>query len=311
MKVVVNHILPNYPDKIHVQWTVAQPIVERLENVVFSVERSGSPGGPWSTRASDIEEVFYTDLFRDGEDDVTEENLLSLGKQVWYRVNAHLEDGEVLTSAPMDNFRTLPTLFKQVQGVGLVPGAETPSPDPQTLFSPNPGMQKRLKLIQRAVQRRAVVNLQYFSGVYIVILKRKSFGVRCTKCFDQASKSVLISNCADCYGTGWEGGYYSALLSTAKIEESPLQAQTEQSSKTEIVQAQFELLDFPRLKKDDVIVEVDSNRRWIVSTIGERSLRRRRLTQHVSCSELSRTAVQYRIPVNTEELLESIHDDPF
>lgn len=304
MKLYIDHIFPDYPNKIRVQWDIEDPDSTLLNGVTFSVYRSGSPDGPWKLKSSSLTGVFYTDIFVDGPDDETEENLLSLSKQIWYRVEAYLSNGDTLESQPMDNFGTLPTLFNNVQGVGIVPGAQTNYPGPSTIFHPTKGLDNRLQMIQRAHQRRALINLQYFSGVHVAVLKRKSFGKRCTQCFDQATKTVTTSNCSNCYGTGWVGGYYTPMASKARVQEAPVQTQIEPSAKIEIIQSNIELMDFPRVKKDDLIIEADTNRRWIVGTINDRSLRRRRLTQQVNCKELSRTASQYSVPVDFNELVE-------
>lgn len=308
MKVKIRHILPHFPDRVYIQWGIEDPDPSRVEDVTFEIQRSGSPQGPWETRESNTSSVYYTDEYEDAHDDSEEEHLLSLSKQVWYRVVAHLENGDTLTSDPVNNFGTLPTIFKHVDGVGLVPEDNNNYPNPQNSFSPNPGMKKRLQMVQRVHQRNAIVNLQYFSGVYVAVLKRKKFGKRCPVCFDQASKTVTLSSCDTCYGTGWVGGYYSPIKCTAKINEAPLQSQIEKNGVTEIVQSQIELMDFPRLQEKDVIVELDSNRRWIVKRIGDRSLKRRRLTQQVTCRELSKTSSQYEVPVNKKSLRDVHHE---
>jgi len=307
MDVNILHILPQYPSQIHVQWNLKDPDPLRTAGIQFEVLRSGSPRGPWESRKTNISGVYYTDLFKDGPNDETEENLLALNREVWYTVRAHLADGEVLESAPVDNYGTLPTEFDHVDGVGLVASRDQSMADPQTIFSPQAGVSRRLQLIQRSIQRKAIIAIQFFSGVTVAILKRKHFGTRCTQCFDQAVKMVTLSNCKICYGTGWEGGYFEPILSYARIKESQPDIQSESSSKTIIVQSQVELLDFPRLEKEDIIVEVDNNKRWIVHSMGVRVLRRQRITQHATCRELERSASEYKVPVNRKTLTETTY----
>lgn len=304
MNLYIDHIFPDYPNKMKVQWDIEDPDSALLNGVTFTVYKSGSPEGPWEQKETNITDVYYTDTFEDGADDATEENLLSLDRQVWYRIEASLSNGDVLESQPKDNFGTLPTLFNNVPGVGIVPDAQTNYPGPSTIFHPTRGLNNRLQMIQRAHQRRALINLQYFSGVHVAVLKRKTFGTRCTTCFDQITKTVTLSNCSDCYGTGWLDGYYTPQSSKARVQEAPIQSQVEPSSEVEVVQGNIEMMDFPRLSKEDIIIEADTNRRWIVKTVGDRSLRRRRLTQQVTCRELSRTASQYSVPVDFDTLLE-------
>ena len=290
------------------QWSIEDPDTSRVGGVTFSVDRSGSPGGPWEVRAEGLDRVHFTDQFRDALDDTSEENLLALSREVWYRVRATLDDGTVLTSAPVDNYGTLPTVFSHVDSVGLVADRAQNMPDPQSSpFNPRNGLNGRLQLVQRAIQRRAIINLQFFSGVQFAVLKQKHFGKRCVVCFDPATKSILISACKNCYGTGWEGGFYEPILTVGKISEAPLQAQTEPMAQTEIVASTIELLDFPRLEKKDILIELDNNRRWIVDLVADRMLRRRRITQTVQCKELGRTAVAYNVPINRAALKEMLY----
>lgn len=308
MDVKILHILPEYPAKIHIQWALDDPDPLRTSGVLFEVLRSGSPRGPWESRAGALSGIYHTDEFKDGADDETEENLLALNREVWYKVRAYLSDSTVLESRPVDNYGTLPTEFKHVDGVGLVASRDQHMADPQTIFSPRAGVARRLQLIQRSIQRKAIIAIQFFSGVSVAVLKRRHFGVRCTHCFDQAVKMVTLSNCKNCYGTGWEGGYFDPILSYARVMDSPADIQSESSSKTMIVQSQIELLDFPRLEKGDIIVEVDNNKRWIVHSMGERVLRRQRISQHATCRELERSASEYLVPINRESLTETTYE---
>lgn len=62
------------------------------------------------------------------------------------------------------------------------------------------------------ITRKELVRLQAMRvGVQGHFLKVKTSGVRCPVCIDQNTDIVTDSNCPTCFGTKWDGGYYSAI----------------------------------------------------------------------------------------------------
>lgn len=297
MKPFICHVLPAYPDRITIQWDIQDLDPTRAAGVVFDILRSGSPGGEWITVGTAIDGVTFTDVFRDSIDGTSEENILSLQHEAWYRVDMRLQGGVVISSDPMDTRGVIPSHFKTNRPMGWMAREEQSSPLPDTPFTIFPKTERRLQLVQRSVQRRAAIALKHFSGVDVAVLKRRHFGKRCVRCYDPVSNAILMSRCDKCYGVGWEGGYFEPLLSTGRFLENPIQTQTEPGASAEVLSAMFEGLDFPSLVKDDIIIELDKNRRWVVNTTTDRTLRRRRITQHAQVTELSRTAEVYRVSI--------------
>lgn len=303
MGVEITRVQGLYRDKIAIQWSLTSVDSSRASGVLFDVQVSGTGTDPWDTIAENVDNVIYINTFEDAADNLTEENLLTLSKERWYRVKAYLSDGEILVSDPVDNYGTHASSYGHSKSLGVSADRNANHPNPQTIFSPKQGTKRRLVLIQRAIQRRRAIALEKYNGVDVAILKRRHYGERCSTCFDRASGMIMLSRCDECYGTGWEGGFYPSIKSVARFVEGTLNTQKDRSGNTEIRQSQLELLDFPRLEKDDIIVELDSGRRWVVAQESdEKHIRRRRLYQSFICNELNRDAVQYCIDINTEQL---------
>lgn len=298
MRVVVFHILPNYPNAVHVQWNLENVDPARIAGVTFNLQRSGSPRGEWETRAEGLTSVFHTDVWADGAvEGGEEENLLSVQREYWYRVQAVLADGEILTSHAMDNDGLAEPRVRHEDAVGLVVEDDQLYSDPNSPFTGSPRMRKRLQLIRRSQIRNALINLEKFSGANMAVLKRRHFGTRCSACTAPVIKEVLVSNCATCYGTGWVGGYFPPFQSTGRFIEAPVATNLETEGYTHMQRAQLSIINFPRLEKDDVVVELDTNRRWVVTSMSSRTLKRIMVTQDITVSELARTSVEYRVPV--------------
>lgn len=305
MRVVMSHVFPKYDTKeILVQWEVEDPDPARVVGVTFELQRSGSPRGEWEARATALDNVWYSDAIADDPDtpEQIEENLLSLNREFWYRVVATLTDGEQLTSLPMDNEGMVEPELLRVQPVGLHPRDEQTYPAPTTVFTGHPKLDKRLRLISRAVIRRAAIALRYFNGIEVAIFKRRHFGTRCS-CVDLKTKEILVSNCERCYGTGWEGGFYPAIPTLGRLMDAEPAINTETEGRTNVMRGRLSLINWPRIEKDDIIVELDSNRRWVVNGNDDVHFRRRKVTQAATCTELARTSVFYNLDPDAERLL--------
>jgi hypothetical protein len=311
MRVVMTHVLADYPKSVMVQWDIEAPDPGRVSGITFTLQRSGSPRGEWVDVATGLSTIYYVDTFEDDADDVAERNLYTLDREIWYRAVGLLTDGTELYAPPIDLTGVVEPVMSTDPVIGHTVTAEQTYPLPDTLFHPNPAIQSRLQLVQDAVHRRSVVALQEFTGVRIGVLKKRHFGTRCTACFEPVTKQVLYSNCTECYATGWVGGYFPAIGTLGRVMEGPLQTQTEEEGETEMRRAKIDTINFPHLIKHDILVELDSNRRWEVDTVEEPYLRRRRILQFCTCSELARTHPAYTVPVEQEALTEIFHATAF
>lgn len=315
MRVVMAHVFSKYDTKeILVQWEIEDPDPSQVSGITFEVQRSGSPRGEWETRATGLDTVWYSDAIADDPDEpeVVEENVLSLNREFWYRVVGTLSDGTKLVSLPMDNEGMVEPELLRVGPVGIHPRDEQTFPGPTTVFSAHPKIDKRLRLISRVVIRRAATALRYFNGIEIAVFKRRHFGRRCT-CVDLKTKEVLYSNCTDCYGTGWEGGFYPAIPTLGRLMDAEPAINTEVEGRTNVLRGRLSLINFPRIEKDDIIVELDSNRRWVVNGTDDTHWRRRKVIQASTCTELARTSVFYNLDPSAVTLLppeEEVYVEP-
>ena len=257
MKPDIKQVLPVYPDYIHVQWTV-----EDKEGAFLGADvlRSTSPAGPYDTIASDLDSstFFYTDY------DV---NLSGLSTKYWYILKAnstHNLDEYVLSTA------------KTVE------------------YTPEKGYRGR---IVRRARRDLGVILERLNGVRVIILKKKRFGPRCSKCFNPVTKDTIYSSCNTCYATSYEGGYHDPVYTFGKLDPVPVQPSLGASGTTEAAITGLTIADYPDVEYDDIVIESHTNRRFKVqrkvTTEGSRAVAH----QDLQISELSRDASEYLIPV--------------
>ena len=225
----------------------------------FSLLRSGSPEGPFDTVVSGL----MPSTFFFSDDSLVMSGLTS---KVWYVVQA------VPLTGAINSVLSLP-------------------------FSVSSNKYEAKNKILRKARRDLKITLSKLSGVRIVVLKRKRFGDRCTSCFNPVTKDVVTSRCSLCYGTGYEGGYHHGYPTWGKVDPPSVQEIFDRSGASEVSLFGITMPDCPLVELDDVIVEVDTNRRFVVKRKSSTESRGSVVHQDLHVSELSRSAVEYSIPV--------------
>ena len=244
---------------IFVQWTVtAAPNA----NVLFKLERSGSPEGPFEFVVDKLTTYHYFD--NDNETKATRENLnfLSLSRLVYYRVTATAGTETAFVVEPTGDY-----------------------------------LPRRQMLLRRKMHRDIRVGFK-FNSVPLIILKRRHWGLRCQVCFDALTKKVTNSRCTTCYGTGFEGGYFTPVRLDGRVSVENIQTQITDQDKVEVNHKTLTILDYPIVEADDIVAELRQNKRYIVVTATRTELRTVPVHQRVVLSELSTDSIEYRLIIN-------------
>lgn len=303
MKVIIEHIRPNYAGSIYVQWTLENPDASQTSALTFDVQRSGSAFGEWETVAQAVEGPVYEDVLEDSSSDVVEINISSFRREIWYRVIANLDNGVQQVSTPVDQMNNRATSYDHTPGVGIVPREDHTTAGRPNLFQANPAFRKRLQLVQRSILRKAAINLRLFSGIEMVLLKRRRFGPRCLTCYNGPTKQPLISKCKDCYGTGFQGGYWEPIIVSVLLRRNPTQMGVSIEGDVEVDVAQAHMLDFPRVEREDVLVNLDNRDIWVLTQPARLSaLKHRQVTQSWSCAKLDRNDGPYSVSLDLEKI---------
>ena len=273
MQVKITRTTPIYRDPystgVFLQWNVLDP--PDVGPFSFKIERSGSPEGPFELVLDNVTTFHFFDDLRHvpapPEGSVRENlNFLSLHRAIYYKVTGTI-GGE--TSFDI-----------QVTGDNLP---------------------TRQALLRRKIQRDIRVGFK-FSGIPLVILKRRHWGERCKDCFDQLTKRVTKSKCTTCFGTGFENGYFDPVRISGRIGVENIQTQITPQGKTDINQRALTTLDFPVFEEDDIIAELRQNRRYVITNISQTELRTVSVHQRSVLSELSRDSIEYRIVINPDHI---------
>jgi len=151
--------------------------------------------------------------------------------------------------------------------------------------------------IARKARRDLRVTLERLNGVKIAILKKKTSGKRCSYCYNEATKDTIISMCPKCYGTSYEGGYYDPVYTWGKLDPVAIQRSLGVSGTSETAITGLTIVDYPLVSPEDLVIELQTNRRFKVQRIMVSESSRVLVHQDLQVSELSRSSAEYLVPV--------------
>jgi len=264
MQVQITRTTPIYAPTpksgVFVQWLVSAPPAGAIS---FTLERGGGPNGPFETVAQGLTDYHFYDQHVESLTNAVEAlGQLSLQRHIYYRVTA-LSGTE------------------SAQATAVV-GDQLP---------------RRQYLLRRKIQRDITVGFKVGSGTPWTVLKRRQWGVRCTKCFDKLTKMVTNSKCPVCLGTSYVGGYHDPVNITSRKGVTSVQTTVAPQGKIEVNLLEITMLDYPLVAQDDVFVERNTDRRYVVRHVTRTELRGVPVHQKVTLSELARDSVEYTVPV--------------
>lgn len=129
-------------------------------------------------------------------------------------------------------------------------------------------LSKRQWLQARAIIRRTLLNPRGLERLPGYLMKRKLYGTVCTECVDPITGGITNSDCSTCSGTGKVGGYWTAAENTM-FNLTPESEDTKRSQKGTIndVVLRGSFIGTPMLHRNDVWIDSNSDRRYIISRI--------------------------------------------
>jgi hypothetical protein len=144
------------------------------------------------------------------------------------------------------------------------------------------------------------------NGVTFWLLQRKWWGSSCSDCVDDVSGEVLNTNCTSCFGTGYEGGYYTP-YEMKGMYLTPKQAGIKQSNIGTVGQdvVLIRCCPLPVVHKDDIIIASGSDQRYIIPEGGVKtvsSMKNIPLVQVLTCALLPPSDIVYSMSWPTGSL---------
>jgi len=148
------------------------------------------------------------------------------------------------------------------------------------------------------IRRREDLYLRRYVGVRAAVFIQKTWGRRCGSCWDQRKQRVSKSTCRTCFNTGYDGGYFPQVNQFVNFSPSPELVQLLETGERQQNNTNLWLGNYPLLSPRDMIVEFPSKKHWRVVTVGKTEHKRAVLRQIAQIVEITRSDVEYDVPVN-------------
>ena len=154
-----------------------------------------------------------------------------------------------------------------------------------------------LDLARKEILRQKRIVLEKLSGRKFFVLRRRTWGDHCTKCWDTVLFRAADPYCPECYGTGWTQGYFSPIPFYGMITPSPERNQIMMFGEWKPSDTLLEMLSYPILREKDVVAD-DSGNRWVAVQIQKVEKLGFLLEQKVQLALIENDDVVYILPVD-------------
>lgn len=198
--------------------------------------------------------------------------------------------------AGLNSFSLARSIYYQVKVTPPSGGANAFTSYPTEI---DPGLDKRTRLFKRKILRDQATAFRRLNGVPLTILKRRHWGPHCSHCYDHVLRQATIEHCTQCYGTGYEGGYWNPIAVRGRKGTGPIQTEMTSHGESDIQVVNFTILDYPNLEDKDLIVDMRRNDRYIIQGVANTELKGVIVHQTARTSHLARSAIEYKIPINS------------
>lgn len=267
LKIRFSRITPVYPEGYYVQWTLDGVDPRVSGHYRFRLYRSGSNAGPWELVSESIDTYSYFDQLNQPPGTTYAQNrrpnVFGLNVAFYFKIEVTAPNGDVAT---------------------LIDDTD-----------PSPNI--KMAGIWRKADRDFRKTLQ-FTGTPAVVLKRRLWGPRCLKCFDPITKEPLRSACTECFGTGFEKGYWDPVAVHIRRTAPQGATQVTPEQRQDGNDVKLYLPWIPGVAQGDLCVFLHDGRRFLADQQTETQINLASVHQTISALELSRDHIAYRIHID-------------
>lgn len=164
-------------------------------------------------------------------------------------------------------------------------------------------------LIARYIRRAEQTLLLRFNGRQCWLYKKRTFGPRCTSCWDKTTKKRMRANCLECFDTGFLRGYLDPIQVQVQIDPAGKGKLLIPQQITSEVMTQARMVFYPEVRPGDVLVEAE-NKRWRITQVQTSERLRAPVLQTMVLRQIDTTDIEYRLPLNLDRALKDIQPSP-
>ena len=151
------------------------------------------------------------------------------------------------------------------------------------------------------IARLTRLRLQEFEGRLVWVFPVRTFGQRCTRCFDTTTQMRTRGFCRTCYGASFVGGFHSPVQTYMSIVDVLQSAQPSDNAVFTTVNGSGKLANFPLVKDGDIVVESE-NIRWRVNGVRQTQKLRAIIRQDFGLHRIATDDSAYTLPILVDNL---------
>jgi hypothetical protein len=137
-------------------------------------------------------------------------------------------------------------------------------------------------------------NKRHGIGVPVIVFLRKRQGIDC-ECWDRDKKRPRTSNCTDCYGGRFLGGFSDPIVTWANPTPDRKSVQIPQYGEQEQNESRLFFSNYPILTPKDLVLDPAKMILWTVEGVETSERRGHLLHQLTSVSFVDRSSVYYKL----------------
>jgi hypothetical protein len=259
MRLEITKLTALHPQGYFVQWTLHGATESGVYG--FQLYRSGGSAGPWDLVADVSDQYAFVDHPPAVAGGIRP-NAYALHRAIYYKVVA-------LTPSR--------TVLEAVAEVA-------------------PGIEGRLAGQHRKAVRDFERATRKF-GIPIVVLKRRSWGVRCA-CIDPVTKNQAKAACVICFGTGFSGGYWTPVKTWGRKAANDESTAYSGHQVDEATSFKVWLPALPLVERDDVLFFPRTQERCRIDKVTRTEIQHAPIHQLFVVQALDRSHALFRLKLD-------------
>ena len=108
---------------------------------------------------------------------------------------------------------------------------------------------------------------RFYHGEPCLLIKRKSFGARCTKCWSKERQQRILSHCDICNNTGYIAGFYKPISVQISFDSDPKKSDSQKEFENVFDTKRARLSNHPIVRPKDIIVNLDDDVRYVITHV--------------------------------------------
>lgn len=151
-------------------------------------------------------------------------------------------------------------------------------------------------LIAREIMRKELLDMREYGGVPVGIWKVATKGDPCTDCVHPTTGVVLDPDCPICGGTGTKEGWHGPYDGFAKFSPRSSNKTIDELTMSDPQIFQVRMLAYPFLIRNDLLVDLTSDRRYSIEKVESAfEMRRIPIIYNLTVSEITPSDGRYRL----------------